>query len=178
MRCPDCNKFVSFTDPEVEIHNVSTTEGSISVSGRVYLACVECGTELKERSFDLDADLIHECASICTCGHEEPDHHSDEVDEDGEPITSCRIGSCSCEEYDEENREPDFSNVGESDVDSEVDDSYEPQFDKRGKPVKARYQRHYFTIKLYGEAECTACEERVAFSMEEKFSASDMDELV
>jgi DNA-directed RNA polymerase subunit RPC12/RpoP len=53
MRCPDCNKFVSFDteeDPDVTT-NVDAT-GEIGVEVRIVNKCSECGTELKEASFE------------------------------------------------------------------------------------------------------------------------------
>jgi uncharacterized SAM-dependent methyltransferase len=60
MRCPDCNKFVSFnteTEPEVELDLES---GSITGTVRIYHACEECGTELREMTFDVDVDVSEE----------------------------------------------------------------------------------------------------------------------
>lgn len=60
MRCPDCNKFVSMenADPDVDVE--SSLEGhTISVTGsiRAVRTCAECGTELKELSFDIDEKI-------------------------------------------------------------------------------------------------------------------------
>lgn len=55
MRCPDCNKFVSYDDtnePETDAATVDE-EGRVDGNVRIYLACSECGTELKEATFDL-----------------------------------------------------------------------------------------------------------------------------
>jgi hypothetical protein len=60
MRCPDCNKFVSFDqlDPEIE----SSIEGTEIVGTvRLVLACAECGGELKEANLDFQVDLEHTC---------------------------------------------------------------------------------------------------------------------
>jgi hypothetical protein len=59
MRCPDCNKFASFDDsnePEADDANVDD-EGRVTGNVRVYLTCAECSTELKEASFELEADF-------------------------------------------------------------------------------------------------------------------------
>jgi hypothetical protein len=59
MRCPDCNKFVAYDDsnePEADDADVDA-EGRVSGTVRVYLACAECGTELKEANFDLESDF-------------------------------------------------------------------------------------------------------------------------
>ena len=63
MRCSDCNKFVSYGDPEIE-SNISLNGDRIEGSIRVALTCAECGGELKENEFEVDIDLDnqpHEC---------------------------------------------------------------------------------------------------------------------
>ena len=67
MRCPDCNKFVSYDDsaePEVNDLEVSP-EGGISGSVRVFLPCGECGTELKEYTFDIDTEVELPKGHVC-----------------------------------------------------------------------------------------------------------------
>ena len=57
MRCPDCNKFVSFDsegEPEIDV-DVSGT--SVVGSARITNNCAECSTELKEASFDISEDI-------------------------------------------------------------------------------------------------------------------------
>jgi hypothetical protein len=60
MRCPDCNKFVSFDqqDPEVD---AAVGNSEITGSVRLVLACAECGGELKEANIDFSADIDHTC---------------------------------------------------------------------------------------------------------------------
>lgn len=57
MRCNDCNKFVSFDEPQVEIENEELTGTTLSASVRLVLVCADCGTELKETTFDLEAEI-------------------------------------------------------------------------------------------------------------------------
>ncbi len=54
MRCPDCNKFVSFDEGNVDDveADIDDESGTVTVSGRVVLPCAECGTELKELAVD------------------------------------------------------------------------------------------------------------------------------
>lgn len=61
MRCPDCNKFVSFDEPQVEIQSVDVSDSELTVSARVSLNCADCGTELKEATIDEVVDLDHTC---------------------------------------------------------------------------------------------------------------------
>lgn len=64
MRCPDCNKFVSFdTDTEPEIEANVEQDGSVGVQARIVNTCAECSTELKEANFSNDDDsLVEEVA--------------------------------------------------------------------------------------------------------------------
>jgi RNase P subunit RPR2 len=62
MRCPDCNKFVPFgTDTEPEVDAEVDDDGEITGTVRIVLTCEECGQELKEASFDINADC---CAEV------------------------------------------------------------------------------------------------------------------
>lgn len=59
MRCPDCNRFVSFdteTDPDVQT-DPEYTDGSVTACVRIHNDCAECGTELTVATFDLEAEV-------------------------------------------------------------------------------------------------------------------------
>lgn len=59
MRCPDCNKFVSFEteeEPE-ETEEPTLDEGHFTAAYRRVLPCSECGTELKEAQIEFDVSL-------------------------------------------------------------------------------------------------------------------------
>lgn len=67
MRCPDCNKFVSFdTDTEPETSLEVDEEGTVTGNIRIVNTCGECGTELKEANLEVEL-VVHE-ASIHNCG--------------------------------------------------------------------------------------------------------------
>jgi hypothetical protein len=52
MRCPDCNKFVSFDEQEPEINSIEVDDsGNVSAEVRIVNACGDCGAELKEANF-------------------------------------------------------------------------------------------------------------------------------
>lgn len=58
MRCPDCNKFVSYddsTEPEIDVD--IDDKGNVTGNVRIVLTCQECGMELKEATFDIDMDF-------------------------------------------------------------------------------------------------------------------------
>jgi hypothetical protein len=53
MRCPDCGKFVPFSDDVSEVDvSIDDVDGHLIIEGRVVLACSECGMELKELNVD------------------------------------------------------------------------------------------------------------------------------
>lgn len=57
MRCPDCNKFTSYDDgaePEVQSGPDVNEDAVVTASVRIVLPCADCGTELKEATFDLE----------------------------------------------------------------------------------------------------------------------------
>src|SRR4051812_35969271 len=66
MRCPNCNKFVSYdvdTDPEIEV--TISDDGTVTGTCRIVNGCAECGTELKEANFDIEMPAAgsedHDC---------------------------------------------------------------------------------------------------------------------
>lgn len=62
MRCPDCSKFVSleFEEPEVENDLECDDDGNVTGTLHIVRTCAECGTELKEATIDLEADISGE----------------------------------------------------------------------------------------------------------------------
>lgn len=64
-RCPECNKFTSYDDPQVEVtdENFDPVTNVASGSVHVTLPCSECGTDLKEAELDWEIDFSgkHEC---------------------------------------------------------------------------------------------------------------------
>lgn len=58
MRCPDCNKFVSYDDSaEPEVNDLNFNDGTVTGNVRVVLNCGDCGTELKEAAFDFETKV-------------------------------------------------------------------------------------------------------------------------
>src|SRR5438045_7117871 len=63
MRCPDCNKFVSYDEPQCEVASVSLDGESVSASVTVQLNCQDCGTTLKDAEIEAQAEFQHECTA-------------------------------------------------------------------------------------------------------------------
>lgn len=62
MRCDQCNKFAAYddsTEPEVNL-NFDADDGSVTAQVRIVLTHDECGTELKEASFDFEETIPKE----------------------------------------------------------------------------------------------------------------------
>jgi len=86
MRCPSCNRFVPNGDPEASVESGEDFEAEISektepVEGgepikkrvliikctpevRVMIPCGECGTELKDTTFEMEMETEHECDQL------------------------------------------------------------------------------------------------------------------
>ena len=62
MRCPDCNKFVAYdeAEPEIDDDSPEVGDGNISFNVRIVNNCADCGTELKEASFDPEVSFDEE----------------------------------------------------------------------------------------------------------------------
>jgi phage FluMu protein Com len=79
MRCPDCNKFVPYDEPEVEGDEPDITGSTVSGQVRIVLKCADCGNELKEANLDYEVEIEHDCPKYKK-KDEEP-----EFTADGEP---------------------------------------------------------------------------------------------
>lgn len=151
-RCPDCNKFVSYDEPQVEEQGMDVFGEEIQGEIMVTLMCADCGTELKSLSFEVSEYINHEC--VVTEETEETGEVEDEDEDEGE----------------DEELEP---YELESSDNWESTDRYEDK-DKNGKTIKnPRYMKHYYGFKGVIEVSCTMCKETfdVEISMEEQASA-------
>lgn len=98
MRCPDCERFVSF-DTEVEPEtDLEMFDDTVQVSVRRVLACADCGTELKETQLELEMTL-ESIIDDCTCQSREaweatedlsPTVETQTHDRHGKPIKRAR----------------------------------------------------------------------------------------
>ncbi len=177
MRCPDCSKMVSYDEPQatVESEEVSN-EGLVNIEVRLVLPCAECGTELKETTFNFEIDLEHTCENrktLCECGHSRIIH---------DPLVGClpqetQDKICECKQF------QDLGEIGfEIETDNpETTEEYKPQFttNKKGeqKPVPMRYQKHYWGVLISGVATCNKCGEEIPFDDKDDIQASGMEEL-
>jgi hypothetical protein len=149
MRCPDCQKFVSFdseTDPEVNVESVDE-EGVVTGDVRIVNTCAECGTELKEASLDVEEDFSEEVAE-----HRKERKDAGEPDEDHDELTV------------------------ETDDGSRFDEMQDT--DRHGKKIKrARYMKHLYGAEVEITVECK-CGEKFTRTWRDSVPGSSMEEMV
>ena len=83
MRCPDCNKFVSFDAEEEPEMNVELNDGVVNVEARIVNNCGECGTELKEYTFQNEIDVSNEVEAHAKANRKCSEGGEFSVDADG-----------------------------------------------------------------------------------------------
>ena len=159
MRCPSCEKFVSY-DTEVEPEEESAPEISgtqVTATYRRVLNCAECGEELKDATIEFDVEL--ELAEGVTeiCGGTEED--ADEEDASGVPA--------------------DTEHEWELEGDADVSATERTQtHDRHGKVIKnRRYAKTYYGVDFSGEAKCVRCGAKATFSASNDEQASSFNEL-
>jgi DNA-directed RNA polymerase subunit N (RpoN/RPB10) len=146
-RCNQCNKFVSYDEPQVEEQNCDvndmTVEGEVSVT----LCCADCGTEMSQAYLEFSEDFEHECEGEPT---EEwlKDHEADD--------------------------DPEFSL--ESSDNWSPTDRYEDK-DRHGKPIKnMRYQKHYYGAEGTATVKCLKCGKEFEVNIQVEEQASGFED--
>ena len=61
MRCPNCNKFVPYDEPQVEVSSSDVQGETVTGSVRIVLCCADCNEELKDAELDFEMTIEHEC---------------------------------------------------------------------------------------------------------------------
>lgn len=82
MRCPNCNKFVGYDEPQVEIQSAEISDDRCVIHARVVLNCSECGSELKDAEIEGETDITHQCDEKTKEG--EPSYEWEDEPTDGE----------------------------------------------------------------------------------------------
>lgn len=102
MRCPDCNKFASYDEPQCEVNHVEVDDGSVRVSVTVQLNCAECGNTLKDAEIEAESEITHDCPKkdakvededqfeLVNDGDAEGTNRLETKDRHGKPIKSSR----------------------------------------------------------------------------------------
>jgi hypothetical protein len=60
MKCPDCNKFASYDEPEVEVNNSDIADGNVTVEGTMTLRSACCNSDLKQWDFTMEGEVEHD----------------------------------------------------------------------------------------------------------------------
>ena len=150
MRCPDCNKFVSYDEPQTEVQSVEIDGDSVRANVSVQLNCQECGNTLKDAEIEAEEVINHEC---------KPDG---EREEGATPDADFKEGD---EQYEIEN-----------DGDAEGTNRTETK-DRHGKPIKSsRYMKSFYGFTLKTELKCLKCGETFSVSLEGEEQASAFNE--
>lgn len=155
MRCPDCEKMVSYdTEAEVEVTNEPevSEDGVVTLTVRRVLPCGECGTELKEAELEMEAEaeiLLREC----------------HCEEDAE---AARLAGEEPEAYEWEaevlSAEPTTDTVTK---------------DRHGRPIKSsRYMKTLYGADVEVEVKCSRCGASETLEMSDSLQASAFEELV
>ena len=150
MRCPDCNKFVSYDEPQAEDVEVSLAGKAVSVDATVRLNCQDCGTTLKESTFNVEKEFEHEC---------KPDAERENT---WKP--------------DEDFKEGDEVFEIEAEGDAEGTSRLQTT-DSKGKPIKSsRYMKQFYGFSIEPEIKCRKCGETFSVSLTDESQASSFDE--
>lgn len=58
MRCPDCNKFVSYDEADPEVNDLEISDdGTVTAEVRIVNTCGGCGQDLKEATLDFSEEV-------------------------------------------------------------------------------------------------------------------------
>lgn len=159
MRCPNCNKFVSY-DTEVEPDVVSdpeVAETTLVVTVRRVLSCAECGDELKEAELEVEQELEF-FRSI-----EQPDVEK-----------AMDAGDAAYEALGEAGAIPGHSDgCGENSRSYDFSLDYAPTEEAGG-----RYAKTYYGVEVSGTVTCETCSATAEVNASVKEAASFFDELV
>jgi hypothetical protein len=156
MRCPDCNKFVSFdTEVEPEEENEPEIDGStFRASYRRVLQCGECGTDLKSATIELEVDVE------ITGAPNDKEPEGCKRPDDADP--------------DDETPEHEWS----FDLDVQPTERTQTK-DRHGKAIKlSRYMRRFYGVSVTGAASCMKCDAEAKIEVEDDQQASGFDEEV
>jgi DNA-directed RNA polymerase subunit RPC12/RpoP len=173
-RCSNCNKFVSYDEPQVEVINDSFEDGEYMVEVRIALPCAECGDEMAEANLE---DTIYDITCEDCGAHHIFQDGDDEFNEKLlESIRNEMNGSTEeeiMEEY--ENRKFDDGDEMIEFLESNAEpyDRYEDKTPS-GKVIKnPRYQKHFYGANITASFNCKVCGSQfeIEFKVEEQASA-------
>jgi hypothetical protein len=152
MKCPNCNKFVSYDEPQAEVQSVEVDSEAktIHAAVTVSLNCQECGEPLKDAEIEAEVSFQHECKPET----ERPKEQKPNPD------------------YMEDDEQFEVENDGDAEGTSRMETK-----DRHGKPIKlARYIKIFYGFTLETELRCLKCGEVFVVSLEGEEQASSFNE--
>ena len=150
MRCPDCNKFVSYDDPQCEVNSVEIDGTTIRASVTVSLNCQDCGGTLKDSEIEAECDFDHECKPKS----ERPKEQAPEAD------------------YKEGEDQFEIESDGDAEGTNRLQDK-----DRHGKQIKSsRYMKSFYGFTMEPEIKCRKCGEVFSVTLEGEEQASAFNE--
>lgn len=63
MKCPDCNKFASYDEPEALVENCDIADGNVTVEGTMTLRSACCNSDLKQWGFTMEGEVEHDTSN-------------------------------------------------------------------------------------------------------------------
>jgi hypothetical protein len=150
MRCPDCNKFVSYDEPQCEVGSVELDGDTVRANVTVQLNCQECSQTLKDAEIEAETQIEHVC---------KPEAER-EKDQKPDP------------DYKEGDDQFEVENDGDAEGSSRLEDK-----DRNGKQIKHyRYMKTFYGFTLDTEIRCRKCGECFPVTLEGEEQASGFNE--
>jgi len=69
MRCPECGKFATYGEPQVEVQDFGVSDERATAEVAVTLVCGEDDTELKQGTVEASAEIEHTCELEAVVAH-------------------------------------------------------------------------------------------------------------
>lgn len=170
-RCPECNKFVSYGEMEVEIQSEDYCNGEVTIELRAILPCADCGEELKEIYSTLEREI--ECPNRKSTGRFNANDYEDEM-----PIIANTLKPG-------EKFAPDANTKYFEDEDetfeyfeAEYADTYECFGDVKPNGKVVNLKKHYYGVNICPSFHCKVCGHDFHVELKEEFLPTDMEDLV
>jgi hypothetical protein len=152
MRCPDCNKFVAYDEPQCEVQTVEVCDDEVRANITVSLNCADCSQTLKDCELEASCTITHECKP-------KKDRPADQKPS---------------EDYDADEDQYEVENEGEPEGCSRMETK-----DRNGKPIKsARYMKTFYGFTLQTDIRCRKCGEIFTVDLDGEEQASSFNERV
>lgn len=170
-KCPGCNLFCSYDDPQVEINGEDVADNEVQLSVRIVLVSACCGDEVKDAEIETTIPIEHQC---------DVSDHFTPLDDDGERQVCKHCGAEVTNETADEHMcdglpACEFESLG---FDGEGDSRQEMTYtDRKGKVKKLRFPRTFYGASLSGMVKCLRCGEQIELTESVEEQASAFNEL-